>query len=127
AKDGSIYWVDTTVVPLLEARGKPRQYMAIRADVTERKRVEEMREHLVAVVDSSDDAIISKDLNGTINGWNRGAEKLFGYTAGEVMGQPARILFPADRPTEESDILARIRRGESVEHFETIRVPQDGT
>jgi len=126
AKDGSLYWVDTTVVPFFEADGKPRQYMAIRADITERKRAEEMRERLAAVVDSSDDAIISKDLNGMINGWNRGAENVFGYSAAEVMGKPMLMLFPKDRMNEESGILERIRRGESIEPFETIRVRKDG-
>ena len=126
AKDGSIYWVDTTIVPFLEADGKPRQYMAIRADITERKRAEEVRERLAAVVDSSDDAIVSKDLNGTINAWNRGAEKVFGYSASEILGKPALMLFPPELANEESDILARIRLGESVEHFETVRVRKDG-
>jgi PAS domain S-box-containing protein len=88
--------------------------------------VEETREHLAAVVDSSDDAIISKDLSGTINAWNRGAEKIFGYSASEAVGQPMLMLFPPDRVEEESDILARIGRGEGVEHFETVRVRKDG-
>jgi PAS domain S-box-containing protein len=94
--------------------------------ITERRRVEELREHLAAVVDSSDDAIIGKDLNGTINAWNPGAERVFGYTASEVIGKPTLILMPPDRVNEESDILARIRVGKSVEHFETVRVRKDG-
>jgi len=126
AKDGSIYWVDTTIVPTLSAEGKPRQYVAIRADITERKRVEEARERLAAVVESSDDAIISKTLDGTITAWNSGAERLFGYSSSEAMGKPMGMLLPAERANEESDILARIGRGESVEHFDTVRVRKDG-
>ncbi len=127
AKDGSIYWVDTTIVPFLTSEGKPRQYVAIRADITERKQAEEVRERLAAVVESSDDAIIGKTLEGTITAWNRGAEKLFGYSSSEAVGKPIRILMPPERANEEPDILARIGRGESTEHFETVRVRKDGT
>src|SRR5579872_6900585 len=77
----------------------------------ERRKTEEAREHLAAVVDSSDDAIICKDLNGTINAWNHGAEKVFGYPASEAVGKPILMLVPPDRVGEESDILARIRQG----------------
>lgn len=95
-------------------------------DITERKRAEALRAQHVAIVESSDDAIISKTLNGTITSWNRGAEKLFGYGAHEIIGQPASMLVPADRPGEEADILARLARGEGIEHFETERVHKHG-
>jgi PAS domain S-box-containing protein len=88
--------------------------------------VEEARGWLAAIVDSSDDAIISKTLDGTITSWNRGAESVFGYPASEAVGQPMLMLIPPERIDEESDILARIRRGESVEHFETVRVRKGG-
>ncbi|MGC2259770.1 MAG: PAS domain S-box protein, partial [Candidatus Sulfotelmatobacter sp.] len=127
AKDGSLYWVDTTIVPFLNASGKPRQYMAIRADITERKRAEEARGWLAAIVESSDDAIISKTLEGVITAWNRGAERTFGYSSSEAIGKPMMMLIPSERVSEESDILGRIRRGESVKHFETVRLRKDGT
>ena len=126
AKDGSIFWVDATIVPLLDSEGKPRQYITMRTDITERKRLEEIRERLATVVESSDDAIIGKTLDGTITAWNSGAEKVFGYSSAEAVGKTMGMLLPPERANEESDILARIVRGERVEHFETVRVRNDG-
>jgi PAS domain S-box-containing protein len=82
---------------------------------------------LVALVESSDDAIIAKSLNGIIQSWNRGAERLFGYSADEAVGKPITMLFPPDRLQEEETILSRIRRGERVNHYETVRKRKDGT
>src|SRR5579871_3550912 len=79
-----------------------------------------------AIIDSSDDAIISKDLDGIIMSWNKSAERLFGYTAAEVIGQSITILIPSDRLDEEPQILSRLRRGERVDHFETVRRRKDG-
>lgn len=96
-------------------------------DITERKEGEAGRRLLASIVESSDDAIISKDLNGVINSWNSGAERLFGYTPDEVIGKSVTILIPEGRFDEEPAILARIRSGRSVEHYETIRKRKDGT
>ena len=97
-------------------------------DITDRQQTERAAALLSAIVDSSDDAIISKDLNGIITSWNKSAERLFGYTATEAVGQPvARLLIPADRQEEEPEILSRLRRGERVDHFETKRRRKDGT
>ena len=82
---------------------------------------------LAAIVESSDDAIVSKDLNGTVLSWNRSAERMFGYTAAEMIGQSIRKIIPQDRQSEEDDVVARIRRGDKVDHFETVRQRKDGT
>jgi PAS domain S-box-containing protein len=110
ARDGSFYWVDTTIVPFLNEDGKPRQYVAIRADLTERKQAEMASRRLAAIVESSKDAIISKDLSGTIITWNRGAERIFGYTADEMVGTSILRLIPAGRQDEENLILGKIKR-----------------
>ncbi len=88
---------------------------------------DEIAQRLAAIVESSDDAILAKDLNGTIVSWNSGAERLFGYTADEAIGSPVTMLIPPDRADEEPTILARIRSGERIDHYETIRRRKDGS
>jgi diguanylate cyclase (GGDEF)-like protein/PAS domain S-box-containing protein len=95
-------------------------------NVTERKEVEQMHSRLAAIVESSDDAIIGKTLDGIIQSWNTGAEKLYGYSANEVIRRPIDILTPADRLDEMAQILEKISRGERIEQFETVRVRKDG-
>jgi PAS domain S-box-containing protein len=95
-------------------------------DVSERRKAEELRFQLAAIVDSSDDAIIGEGLDGVILSWNRGAERLFGYTAREAIGQPISLLLPAGREGEEPAIIERLKHGERVEPFETVRRHKDG-
>jgi PAS domain S-box-containing protein len=95
--------------------------------VAERQDAEKTSAWLAAIIESSDDAIVSKDLNGVITSWNQGAERLFGYTAEEAVGQPINIIIPPERLDEEPGILDRIRRGERVDHYETVRRRKDGT
>src|SRR3954463_1448505 len=87
---------------------------------------DDIEARLAAIVSSSDDAIVAKDLNGVIQSWNRGAEKVFGYTAEEAIGRNITILIPKDRLDEETEVLSRIRAGLPVDHFETIRQRKDG-
>jgi PAS domain S-box-containing protein len=96
-------------------------------DITDRRRAEEVRARLAAIVESSDDAIIGMDLTGTITAWNQAAEHMYGYTADEAMGRSIRLLIPQDRQDEESAVLDRIARGEHVKHFETVRCRKDRT
>ena len=112
---------------LRNAAGAPYAVCSISFDITERKRAENGLSRLAAIVESSDDAIISKTLEGIILSWNAGAERLYGYAAAEVIGCPISLLAPPDRPDEMQDILEKIKRGERVEQFETVRLRKDGT
>lgn len=96
-------------------------------NIISRDQIDETTQHLAAIVESSDDAILTKNLNGIITSWNRAAERLFGYSAEEIIGQPVTLLIPEDRHDEEPVILERLRRGERVQHYETIRRRKDGS
>jgi PAS domain S-box-containing protein len=106
--------------------GNVEAVVVVVTDVTERKQAELAKPRLAAIVEFSDDAIIGKDLNGVVTSWNRGAEKVFGYTASEMVGTSIMRLIPTDRRDEEIHILRQIRSGNSVQHFETIRQTKDG-
>jgi PAS domain S-box-containing protein len=99
----------------------------LRNEITERKQAEKAEQRLAAIIESSDDAIISKDLNGIITSWNYGAEQIFGYRDKEMIGKPVTVLIPTERHDEEPVILDRIRRGERIEHYETMRRRKDGS
>ena len=124
-KDGTFFPVVYSSAPLL-TDGRTVGLVVVFRDVTKQKRAEEDQARLAAIVESSVDAIISKSLDGTIRSWNAGAERLFGYTPDEAIGQFITLIIPPGRLVEERDILARLRRGECIEHFETVRVAKDG-
>jgi PAS domain S-box-containing protein len=124
-KDGHWLWLEGVATNLLEDPAV-RAIVTNYRDVTERKRIEEVRARFVSIVESSQDAIVSKTLDGTITSWNRGAEKIFGYAAVEAIGQAMLLVIPPDYHPEEKRILARIQRGESIDHFETKRRTRDG-
>jgi len=109
-----------------DAQAKPVRMIGAMQDVTERRKSHLAATRLAAIVKSSDDAIIGKDLNGIITSWNRGAENIFGYKSEEITGTSIRRLIPADRQEEEAFILGKISRGESIEHFETKRLTKEG-
>ena len=107
--------------------GEPTGILEINRDITKRKETEERLRHLAAIVESSDDAIISKTLEGHILSWNKASERIYGYTFEEVVGQPVSMLVPQDRADELPELLAKLKSGESLAHYETVRVRKDGT
>jgi PAS domain S-box-containing protein len=104
-----------------------RDITEVRALLTALQEGEQRFRWQAAIVESSEDAIVSKNLDGIIADWNQGAERIFGYTSEEAIGQPIKILIPEDRQSEEHEILTRIRRGERIDHFETVRQRKDGS
>jgi PAS domain S-box-containing protein len=126
-KNGSLVPVSLTISPIRNKSGTVVGVSTIARDTTERRRADRLRFQLAAIIESSDDAILSKSLDGVVLTWNRAAERLYGYTADEIVGEPVSLLVPADRPHEAEDILARASRGEAIDHFESFRVRKNGT
>ena len=125
ARDGRRVPVSLTVSPLRDREGTIIGASKVARDITAQRQRDELRARLAAIIQSSDDAIVSKTLDGVITSWNVGAERLFGYTAAEAVGQTIFLIIPEDRRSEEEDVLARLRRGERIDHFETVRRAKD--
>jgi PAS domain S-box-containing protein len=126
ARDGSVCEVSLLVLPVRDAGGVLISLVHVLRDVRERRQLELQARHLAALVQSSDDAIVSKDLDGIVLSWNPAAERLFGYTPSEIIGKSIRVIIPADRWSEEDDVLRRVRDGQRVDHFDTVRCRKDG-
>lgn len=124
--DGSRRIVLAYANPFLDEQGELVGAVNILVDITDRQRAEMSRSQLAAIVESSDDAIVGKDLNGVIQSWNAGAQRLFGYSAEQAVGRHISFIIPPDWAEEEDRILARIRSGERIYHFDTVRVRSDG-
>ncbi len=124
--DGSVGWTLSRAVPLIDAEGEITEWFGAATDVTHRHESEQSRYHLAAIVDSAEDAIVSKDLNGIVKTWNAGAERLFGYAAAEMIGQPIQRIIPPERHAEEDEILRKVRQAERVVQYETVRLRKDG-
>lgn len=126
ARDGVERPIDDSAAPIHDAAGAIVGAVLVFRDVSDRLLAHETNGRLAAIVESSQDVIISKSLDGTIRSWNHEAERVFGYTADEAIGQRITLIIPPDREDEERAIMARLRRGERVEHFETVRRAKDG-
>src|SRR4029453_3355887 len=125
--DGSRVYFRPLPTPLHDESGNLIGAINVLVDISEGKQAEMAAVRLAAIVQSSDDAIISKDLDGIIMSWNAGAERIFGYTEAETIGRSIRIIIPPDRQHEEDEVLRRVRAGDYVEHFQTVRRRKDGT
>src|SRR6185503_206070 len=117
--------MESHAAPLRNADGALVQ-LAVTRDITQRAEGEKAQRRLAAIIESSEDAIASKDLDGIITSWNKSAERLFGYKAEEIIGQPVTLIIPPELHGDEPKILGKIRAGERIEHFQTVRVRKDG-
>jgi PAS domain S-box-containing protein len=124
-KDGREISIDDSGAPI-RADGRTLGAILVFRDITERRRAEQTRALLAGIVDSSEDAIISKSLEGIITSWNKSAERMFGWTPEEAIGQAIYLIIPPELRDEEAMILGRLRQGQRIEHFETIRMTKDG-
>ena len=126
SKGGVLRHVALTISPIRDRNGDIVGASHVAREITDRRRLEAANAQLAAIVEYSEDAIVSKDLNGVIRTWNASAERMYGYSAQEAIGQNMSFLLPHDRPDEEQEILSKLRRNERVEHFETTRLRKDG-
>jgi len=126
AKDGRRIPISLTISPIKDRRGTIVGASKIARDITEHRDMERTKAHFAAIVESADDAIVSKTTDGIIESWNKGAERIFGYTPEEIIGRSILTLIPPELQNEEAEILAKIRRSERIEHYETTRVTKDG-
>src|ERR1700735_238298 len=120
-KSGEKIAVSVSISPIRDETGKVIGASKVARDISDRKRNDETRFRLAAIVDSADDAIISKDLNGIVRTWNQGDQQILGYTAEEMIGQSIRRIIPDERQYEEDEILQKLRAGERIDHYETVR------
>lgn len=126
SKDGREIPIDDSAAPVRFKNGGVAGAVLVFRDITERRHAEQRDAWLISLVESSDDAIISKSIDGTITSWNPAAQRLYGYAASEIIGRSIMTIVPPELKAEEQDILARLRRGERVEHFDTVRLGKDG-
>lgn len=125
-RDGEVFYAEQTTSEIRDDTGEPRALVSVIRDLTEQRQSGEATARLAAIVESSDDAIVGKSLDGTITSWNPAAERLFGYRAEEVIGKRVTIIYPPERSNEFEQIISRIKRGEHIDHYETQRLHRDG-
>lgn len=126
-KDGHLVDIAMSASPIRDASGRIIGAAKVARDIRDRKQADKDRGHLAAIIESSDDAIVSKTLDGIVTSWNHAAERMFGYSPAEALGRSVSLIIPEERAAEAAEAMARLRRGEPVEHFDTLRIRKDGT